>query len=193
MLENPKLDLFSEVVSEKEKKNGKTVTMGVEDARQLLDEVYEIRRVAWRAEVMEGKYAKFGKFLADREKEENGWIRSNDEIERVSDLIVRYEHGRNSAYNFVGSFLEHAVISLRAIQMVLKQCHGLTHRQIDSRLDVAEGTVQEAINVMLSDRSNNWEYMETDLFGRKDWDFRKLAAENAKLRRELEEARKDKS
>jgi hypothetical protein len=184
MDETKEFDTFQNLVFESGE--GNAVTLSYDQAKRLVEEMRKVRSTAWRAERLEAEIDRFEEWLKKRGTDEHMYWQEGSVIDRANRLLAHYEHERNSALRLLGSLVEHTVISLRAVQMVVKQCHSATHRQIDARLDVAHDAIQEAINVLLDDRSRNWEYMETDLFGRKDWDFRRLAAENARLHRLLE-------
>lgn len=190
-MDTPEFDMFCEHVWQNAEKHPEAAEfyLSKKGAIALVDEIRNVKLQASRGKFLEEQLVKFQRFLDERDTEEMRCLRAgNTTTEQVAGLISHYEHQRNSALNLLGSLVENQVISLRALQLIVKQCYGLTHRQQSARLDVVEATIKEAISALMDEKSRDWEYMESDWFGRKDWDFRKLVAENRRLQMQLKEA-----
>lgn len=125
--------------------------------------------------------------LIDRHEEDERHYHCGEVIDRAMRIFDNLKRNRSEAFNVLGSLVEHTVISLRAMHMIAKSCYNLTHRQRDARLDVLCDTIEEAATQLLDDRERNWGYFSAEPFGRKDWDTRRLAGENRRLRMRVEE------
>lgn len=192
-METPVIDNFKHAVYDSESKGeieATKIVLEYDVAEALRKELFEVELQARRADYLEAEMEKYQKFLSEREKEEGKHPYGRNDFERMSSLLSHYENQRNKAMNLLGALVEHQCIAIQAMLLIVKQCHGLTHRQQSARMDVLESTMTEAINNLLQEKSQDWEYMGLDWFNRKDWDFRKLVAENQRLKFQVEEYQK---
>jgi len=174
---------LTEQVYQAGKRDDIDMTVSVSDVKQLCEAA---QRVSW----LEDEYEGFQRFIASRQADEQ-WIHCGNALQQTMELLNHYEYERNAAANKLGAFAEHMVVSLRAVEMIVKACYGLTLRQQSARMDILLETIQETLATLMEDRSNAWSMMDTSPFSTKNWDFRRMAGENARLKAEVERLKKE--
>lgn len=170
--------MLTEIVYQERDIKEMTAPVRLEAVKELCEAV---QRVAW----LEDEYQKFQRYIAGRQGEEQ-WHYCGNALDQTMELLNHYEYERNAAANKLGAFVEHMVVSLRAVEMIVKACYGLTHRQQSARMDILLETIQETLVTLMEDRSNSWSMMDTSPFSTKNWDFRRVSGENARLKAEVE-------
>ena len=170
--------LLTEKVYQGEMKKEEEITVPLEVVKEICQ---AIQRVSW----LEDEYLKFKRWIQGRQADEEYFYASNA-LDQAMHLLSHYEYERNALANKLGAFVEHMVVSLRAVEMIVKACYGLTHRQQSARMDMLLETIQETLVTLMEDRSNSWSMMDTSTFSTKNWDFRRVSGENARLKAEVE-------
>lgn len=160
-----------------------TAPVRLEAVKELCEAV---QRVVW----LEDEYQKFQRYIAGRQSDEQFHYCGNA-LDQTMELLNHYEYERNAAANKLGAFVEHIVVSLRAVEMIVKTCYGLTHKQQSARMDVLLETIQETLATLMEDRSHDWSLMDTSPFSTRNWDFRRVTGENARLKAEVERLKKE--
>lgn len=175
--------LLTEKVYQGEMKKEEEITVPLEVVKEICQ---AIQRVSW----LEDEYLKFKRWIHDRQADEEYFYAGNA-LDQTMHLLSHYEYERNALANKLGAFVEHMVVSLRAVEVIVKACYGLTHRQQSARMDVLLETIQETLTTLMEDRSNAWSMMDTSPFSTKNWDFRRVSGENARLKAEVERLKKE--
>lgn len=152
------------------------------------DEIIQLKRKLEYYQTQEKQIEDYIKKL--KEEERFYWCRERNLTGEFVNAISHFKRRYNDMLNAYGAFVEHILVSLRALHMIAKSGYGMTHRQRNARLDVLCDTIEEAVKFIINEKSNGIDsYIETP-FTRKDWDTRRLAAENHHLRRTIEEMKK---
>lgn len=126
-----------------------------------------------------------------KEEERIFWCHGKTLSEDFMNTIAYFKRCYGDVLGAYAAFVEHTLNSLRALQMIAKSGYSMTHRQRDARLDVLCDTIEEAVKQIINEKNNGLDcYMDAP-FTRKDWDTRRLVAENYKLRREIEGFKKE--
>lgn len=176
------LDELQAKISGAEDNGQENVVLSISLARIIKEQFYHL-------DILEEQLSEADQFVK-RHEEEGRIFYSGGSIKKAEMIVNNYERERDRAMNMLGSFHEHVIISLRAMELITKQCYGLTHRQQSARMDVLLDTLRETIDKLMEDKSHDWQFVDHEPFTSRNWDFRRLVGENTRLRMQVEELQK---
>jgi len=109
----------------------------------------------------------------------------------LTDLVSSLRRQRDDAEKALGALTEHIITHLTAMALVGQTCFGNNHTVRNQRMKVLLDIIDNAKAAFIQDRSDPTRFTFNMPFHQNGWDFRRLAAANWKLQREVNQLKEE--
>lgn len=119
------------------------------------------------------------------------WPRPTRTEPLLTDLVSSLRRQRDEAEKALGALVEHIVTHLTAMALVGQTCFGNNHAVRNQRMKVLLDIIDNAKAAFIQDRSDPTRFTFNMPFHQNGWDFRRMAAQNWKLQREINQLKEE--
>lgn len=175
-----------------EEYNVLTQTDGEACYRKLLEYHERITELQWLQRQDEGLQRYLHKVWDEEFGPANDrWPRPTRTEPLLTDLVSSLRRQRDDAEEALGALTEHIITHLTAMALVGQTCFGNNHTVRNQRMKVLLDIIDNAKAAFIQDRSDPTRFTFNMPFHQNGWDFRRLAAANWKLQREVNQLKEE--